>query len=75
MPIENHVDGLQSEGRKNRIPDDIRLECLRNFEKGYGYKKTAAVTGVNRYTVRDYLRRYKAGDLDWVDPDSSETGL
>ena len=48
------------------IPSEKRLECLSLFEKGYGYKKTARETGLNIYTVREYRRRYTAGDTKWA---------
>lgn len=47
--------------------NESRRECLRLFQEGYGYKRVATLTGLNKYTVRDYLRRYKAGDLSWAD--------
>lgn len=50
-----------------KIAKAKRQECLKYFEKGYGYKKTSALTGLNLYTVRDYLRRYKAGDISWAE--------
>lgn len=49
-----------------RIPNEIRKQCLELFRSGYGYKKTAMTTGLNKYTVREYNRRYKAGDLSWA---------
>ena len=52
---------------KPRIANDKRRECLELFDKGFGYKKTARISGLNAYTVRDYLRRYKAGDLSWAE--------
>ena len=36
-----------------KIAKAKRQECLKYFEKGYGYKKTSALTGLNLYTVRD----------------------
>ena len=49
------------------IPNLKRRACLSCFKQGFGYKKTATVTGLNRYTVREYLRRYKAGDVKWAE--------
>lgn len=49
------------------IPNEKRRECLRLFSEGYGYKKTAHVTGLNVYTVRDYKRRYAQGDCSWAE--------
>ena len=43
---------------RHRIPAEKRKECLKLFEEGYGYKKTAQLAGLNTYTVRDYKRRY-----------------
>ncbi len=53
--------------RKHRIPTEKRQECLKLFEEGYGYKKTAQLAGLNLYTVRDYKRRYASGDNSWAD--------
>ena len=50
---------------RSRISNDKRIQCLQLFEKGCGYKKTAYLAGLNIYTVREYLRRYKAGDVSW----------
>ena len=50
-----------------RIPNEKRKACLACFSKGYGYKKAAGETGLNRYTVREYMRRYKAGDVSWAE--------
>ena len=52
---------------KPRITKVKRKECLELFNEGYGYKRTARESGLNVYTVRDYLRRYKAGDLSWAE--------
>ena len=53
--------------RKQRIPTEKRKECLKLFEEGYGYKKTAQLAGLNLYTVRDYKRRYASGDFTWAE--------
>ena len=53
--------------RKQRIPREKRQECLRLFEAGYGYKKTAQIADLNTYTVREYKRRYAAGDNSWAE--------
>lgn len=50
-----------------RIPNEKRQECLKLFEQGYGYKKTAHLAGLNVYTVREYKRRYATGDITWAD--------
>ncbi len=51
---------------RQRIPNAKRQECLKLFEQGYGYKKTARLTDLNRYTVREYKRRFAAGDTSWA---------
>ena len=59
---------------RTRIPSDKRQECLKLFEQGYGYKRTAKVVGLNKYTVRDYRRRYGSGDTSWVDKGGKTVG-
>ncbi len=49
------------------ISNEKRRECLQLFIKGHGYKSAARISGLNKYTVREYLRRYKAGDISWAD--------
>lgn len=49
------------------IPNEKRKECLQLFIEGHGYKSAARISGLNKYTVREYLRRYKAGDISWAD--------
>ena len=51
---------------RKRVPNEKRRECLRLFEQGYGYKKTAQLAGLNTYTVREYKRRFAAGDNSWA---------
>ena len=51
---------------RSRIPNEKKLECLELFEKGNGYKRTASITGLNTYTVRDYRRKYASGDTSWA---------
>lgn len=58
-------------GSRARIPQEKRQECLALFEQGYGYKKTASLAGLNVYTVREYRRRYAAGDNSWANRGSS----
>ena len=48
---------------RHRIPNEKRRECLRLFDEGYGYKKTAQLADLNTYTVRDYKRRYARGRI------------
>lgn len=50
---------------RSRVSIEKRRKCLYSFSKGNGYKKTARILGLNAYTVREYLRRYKAGDITW----------
>ena len=57
---------VSSGKKRGRIPKCKREECLDLFRSGCGYKKAARLSGLNAYTVRDYLRRYKAGDLSWA---------
>lgn len=49
------------------IPLSKRQQCLDYFRQGYGFKKTAYLTGLNIYTVREYQRKYKSGDIHWAD--------
>ena len=51
---------------RQRIPNAKRQECLKLFEQGYGYKKTAQLAGLNTYTVREYKRKFAAGDMSWA---------
>ena len=53
--------------QRQRIPNDKRKECLKLFEQGYGYKKTAKLTDLNIYTVREYKRKYAQGDNSWAE--------
>ena len=52
---------------RKRIPNEKRKECLKLFEQGYGYKKTAQLAGLNTYTVREYKRKFAAGDNSWAE--------
>ena len=61
--MDNNATSLQ----RQRIPNNKRRECLKLFEQGYGYKKTAQLAGLNTYTVREYKRRYAAGDNSWAE--------
>lgn len=56
----------QSLRGKKSIPVEKKQECLNLFEQGFGYKKTARMTGLNLYTVREYKRKYAAGDNAWA---------
>ena len=67
--MENKTASLQ----KQRIPNEKRQECLKLFEQGYGYKKTAHLAGLNVYTVREYKRRYAIGDITWADRGGAQT--
>lgn len=57
----------EAKEKRCRIPNNFRKQCLSLFAFGYGYKAVANKPGLNRYTVREYLRRYKAGDVSWAD--------
>ena len=60
--------------KRKRIPREKRLECLKCFREGVGYKRTATITGLNRYTVRDYRRRYAHGDISWAERPCDKMG-
>lgn len=60
-------DMTETRGRKPIIPVEKRWECLALFSAGHGYKSTARMLNLNKYTVRNYLRRYKAGDITWAE--------
>ena len=64
--MENETTSL-----RKRISNEKRQECLKLFEQGYGYKKTAQLAGLNTYTVREYKRRYASGDNSWAERGSS----
>lgn len=53
-----------------RISSEKRKACFDLFNEGYSYKKTARLTDMNIYTVRDYLRKYKSGDISWLGRDA-----
>ena len=40
--------------------------ALSSLSRDFGYKKTASIAGLNTYTVRDYKRKYAAGDTSWA---------
>ena len=52
--------------KKHWVPVDKKQQCLALFQEGNGYKSTATITGLNRYTVRDYRRGYAQGDESWA---------
>ena len=39
---------------------------IERSQSAYGYKKTATITGLKLYTVRDYKRRFVQGDYTWL---------
>lgn len=43
--------------------------CLKLFRQGAGYRKAARTLGLRVYTVRDWQRRFKAGDESWASRD------
>ena len=61
--------------RRQRIPNAKRQECLKLFEQGYGYKKTAQLTELNMYTVREYKRRFVSRIVVEGRPPSDEIGF
>ena len=46
-----------------------KIACLELFRQGNGYRKAAKVLGLKQYTVRDWLRRFKSGDVSWSTSD------
>lgn len=42
-----------------------KIACLELFRQGSGYRKAAQMLGLKQYTVRDWLRRFKSGDVSW----------
>lgn len=54
--------------KKKHISSEKKQACFDLFNEGY--KKTARLTDMNIYTVRDYLRKYKAGDISCLERDS-----
>lgn len=56
-----------AQARPIEIP--TKVACLGLFKQGYGYKKSARTLGLNFYTVRDWLRRYRDGDEAWATRD------
>ena len=42
-----------------------KIACLELFRQGNGYRKAAKMLGLKQYTVRDWLRRFKSGDVSW----------
>ena len=52
--------------KRHWVSLDKRQECLALFQEGNGYKSTATMTGLNKYTVRGYRRRYAQGDDSWA---------
>ena len=46
-----------------------KTACLELFKQGIGFRKTARTLGLRPYTVRDWQRRFKAGDESWASRD------
>ena len=44
---------------------DRKRVCLWMMEKGLGYKRISRLLGMKVYTVRDYGRRFRQGDLSF----------
>ena len=57
---------VEEVSKRPRIPSEIRKQCLESFKDGNGYKKTATLIGLAKSAVREYNRRFKAGDVSWV---------
>ena len=43
-----------------------KTSCLELFKQGIGYHRAARVLGLRPYTVRDWKRRFRAGDEAWA---------
>ena len=69
------MDRTSTSLQRQRIPNEKRKECLKLFEQGYGYKKTAQLAGLNTYTVREYKRRFAQGDNTWAERGSHKATL
>ena len=67
------VNNTSLRGSRTRIQNAKRQECLKLFEQGYGYKKTAQLTELNVYTVREYKRRFASGDNTWANRGGGKT--
>ena len=46
-----------------------KTACLELLKQGIGFRKTARTLGLRPYTVRDWQRRFKAGDESWASRD------
>ena len=51
------------------IAISTKVSCLKLFKQGMGYHKAARVLELRPYTVRDWLKRFKAGDESWATRD------
>lgn len=51
------------------IKVETKVSCLELFRHGIGYVRAARTLGLRRYTVRDWHRRFKAGDEAWATRD------
>ena len=49
-----------------------KTSCLELFKQGMGFRKVAKETGLGSYTVRDWHRRFKAGDESWATRDGRQ---
>jgi putative transposase len=58
----------KSQGAKP-VEVKTKAECLELFRQDVGYRKASATLGLRPYTVRDWLRRFKAGDESWATRD------
>ena len=55
-------------------PIDVskKTACLELFKQGMGFRKSAKTLGLRPYTVRDWQRRFKAGDESWASRDGQK---
>ena len=49
-----------------------KTACLELFKQGMGFRKSAKTLGLRPYTVRDWQRRFKAGDESWASRDGQK---
>ena len=71
MAERNGTAGRWAERCRAAKPIDIEIKqsCLQQFRQGTGYHKTARAHGLSPYTVRDWHRRFLAGDEAWAHRD------
>ena len=62
-------DWASRSAKARPIEIGTKTACLELFKKGVGYRKAAGTLGLRPYTVRDWLRSFKAGDESWATRD------